>query len=38
MYDPLFAYDDGKLVTRADVQRVVMQSAVAEGVDPNDLG
>ena len=30
MYDPLFAYDGGKLVTRAEVQRVVMQSAVAE--------
>ena len=38
MHDPLFAYDDTKLVTRADVQRIVMQSAVAEGVDPNDLG
>ena len=38
MYDPLFAFDDAKLVTRADVQRIVMQSAVAEGVDPDDLG
>eukprot|EP00959_Pyramimonas_sp_CCMP1952_P024893 522437-Pyramimonas_sp.AAC.1 len=38
MYDPLFAFDDMHLVTRADVQRVVMQSAVAEGMDPNGLG
>ena len=38
MYEPLSAHDDTRLVTRADVQRVAMQSAVAEGVDPNDLG
>ena len=38
MCDPLFAISDDRLVTRADVQRAAMQAAVAEGVDPNDLG
>ena len=37
-YNPLFAYDDERLVRRADAQRIVMQSAAAEGADPNGLG
>ena len=37
-YDPLFAFADEKLVTRADVQRAAMQAAVAEVADPNDMG
>ena len=36
--DPFFAFEDGKLVTRYDVQRVVEQAALAAGADANDVG
>ena len=36
--DPVFAFTDEKVVTRADVQKVVIQAAVPEGADPNDMG